>query len=65
MSIVNVFKSEKELFDTYPKNVYWSLKDIFSDYWDKFLDFSVSKNLTIRPVVLRDVSRMISCKSLL
>lgn len=63
MSIVNVFKSEKELFDTYPKNVYWSLKDIFSDYWDKFLDFSASKNLTIRPVVLRDVSRMISCKS--
>lgn len=63
MSIVNVFNNEKELFNTYPKKFYWSLKDIFSDYWDNFLDFAKSKNLTIRDVVIRDVNRMIKCKS--
>ena len=63
MSIINVFKSEKELFEAYPKKYYWSLKDIFSDYWDDFLEFADSKNLIIRDVVKRDVSRMIYCKS--
>ena len=48
MSIINVFKSEKELFDFYPKKFYFSLKDIFNDYWDNFLDFANSKNLIIR-----------------
>lgn len=63
MSIVNIFNNEKELFNAYPKRFYWSLKDIFSDYWDDFLDFAKSKNLTIRDVVIRDVDRMINCKS--
>lgn len=63
MSIVNVFNSEKELFNTYPKKFYWSLKEIFSDYWDDFLSFANSRNLTIRNVVIRDVDRMIKCKS--
>lgn len=35
----------------------------FSDYWNSFLKFADEKNLTIRPVVIRDVNRMISCKS--
>lgn len=63
MSILNVFRNEKELFDAYPKKYYWSLKDIFSDYWDSFLIFAKKRNLTIRPVVIRDVGRMIKCKT--
>ena len=63
MSIINVFKSEKELFDFYPKKFYFSLKDIFNDYWDNFLDFANSKNLIIRDVVFRDVRRMMNCKT--
>lgn len=63
MSIINEFKSEKELFDFYPKNKYFTLKNIFNDYWDNFLDFSNSKNLIIRDVVYRDVSRMMNCKT--
>ncbi len=63
MSIINIFKTQKELFDIYPKETYWFLKDIFSDYWDDFLLFAKRKNLIIRDVVIRDVKRMISCQS--
>ena len=44
-NIINVFKNEKELFDYYPKTFYWSLKGIFNDYWDSFLDFAKEKIL--------------------
>ena len=63
MSIINEFSSEKELFEVYPKKFHWHLKDIFLDYWDDFLDFADKKNISIRPVVLRDVSRMMKCKT--
>ncbi len=55
MSIINVFNSEMDLFSGYPKQFYFQLKNIFNDYWYDFLDFANSKNLTIRPVVLRNV----------
>ena len=63
MSIINVFENEKELYNVYPKRFYFELKDIFNDYWHDFLEFSISKNLTIRPVVHRDVERMLKCKT--
>lgn len=63
MSIVETFKNENELFNAYPKKVYWKLKDIFIDYWDDFLDFSEKRNLKIRDVVKRDVKRMMECKT--
>ena len=63
MSIINVFKTEKELFNFYPKTTYWFLKDIFKDYWDNFLLFAERNNLKIRDVVFRDVKRMINCGS--
>jgi len=62
--IINVFKSEKELYDYYPKKIYWSLKNIFKDYWDEFLLFAKNNNLKIRDVVHRDVKRMINCQSI-
>ena len=58
MSIINIFKNDKELFNTYPKKYYWDLRNIFSDYWDDFLDFAKVKNLIIRNVVKRDVERI-------
>ena len=61
--IVNTFKTEKELFDIYPKTRYFKLKDIFIKYWDSFLDFADERNLDIRPVVIRDVERMMVCNS--
>ena len=64
MSIINVFKTEKDLFNFYPKKFYFSLKDIFINYWDSFLDFANSKNLIIRDVVHRDVKRMMNCKTI-
>ena len=63
MSIINVFNTEEDLFETFPKKFYWNLKDIFNDYWYDFLEFADSRNLKIRDVVLRDVSRMIRCKT--
>ena len=56
--IINTFKTEKELFSIYPKTNYFKLKDIFNDYWDSFLGFTKSKNITIRPVVIRDVEML-------
>lgn len=64
MSIINIFKTEKELYNYYPKNKYWHLKDIFSKYWDDFVLYFNHKNYTIRDVVFRDVKRMINCQSL-
>lgn len=63
MSIINEFKTEKDLFNYYPKNHYFNLKDIFNDYWLDFINFAVSNNLIIRDVVHRDVNRMMLCKS--
>ena len=63
MSIVNVFNSEFELFDFYSKKKYFKIKDIFNDYWFEFLEFADKKNIKIRPVVKRDVERMMICKT--
>ena len=37
------------------------LKDIFADHWDTFL--KTNPNLNIRPVVLKEVDKMISCRT--
>ena len=63
MSIINVFNSEKELFESYPKTKYFSLKDIFNEYWYNFLEFAENRNLDIRDVVKADVERMMDCKT--
>lgn len=63
MSVINIFENEKELYKFYPKKFYFELKDIFNDYWYDFLEFANYKNFTIRPVVHRDVERMIQCKT--
>ncbi len=64
MSIIGNFNNEIELFKSYPKSSQWRLKDIFSDHWDDFLSYANKNNLNIREVVLREVKRMIECKSL-
>lgn len=62
--IVNEFYSEKELFDAYPKKFYWNLKDdVFTPYWDEFLNFADVNNLIIRTVVHKEVNKMMKCKT--
>ena len=61
--IINEFDTEKDLFNFYPKNKYFKLKDIFNDYWDDFLVFADKRNLTIRPIVKHEVERMMICKT--
>ncbi len=63
MSIINVFDSEKDLFNLYPKNKYFKIQIIFQDYWNLFLDWADKHNLKIRSVVKRDVERMMICKT--
>lgn len=43
------------------KNIKFRLKDIFSDHWDNFVNDN--QNLNIRPVVFKEVNKMISCKT--
>ena len=62
-NIINTFHSENELFEMYPKKFHWDLKDIFTDYWDEFLKFAKSRNLNIRPVVIKEVNKMMICKT--
>lgn len=63
MSIIKIFNSEKELLNEYPKNKFYNIKNIFNDYWHAFLEFADNRNLSIRPVVIRDVERMMICKT--
>lgn len=42
-------------------SIRFSLKDIFSDNWNNFL--KDNPNMSIRPVVLNEVDKMISCKT--
>ena len=43
------------------RNVKFRLKDIFSEHWDKFIE--LNPDLTIRNVVFKEVSKMISCRT--
>lgn len=61
--VLNVFNKEEELYEVYPKKFHWYLKDIFQEYWEPFLNFAKSKHLTIRPVVIKEVEKMLSCKT--
>ena len=43
------------------RTINFRLKDIFSNHWDNFL--KNNSNLNIRPVVLKEVNKMISCRT--
>ena len=43
------------------RTINFRLKDIFSDHWDDFI--KNNSNLNIRPVVLKEVNKMISCRT--
>ena len=43
------------------RTIKYRLKDIFADHWDNFI--KENKNLNIRPVVLKEVDKMISCRT--
>ena len=43
------------------RTINFRLKDIFSDHWNNFL--KNNSNLNIRPVVLKEVNKMISCRT--
>lgn len=43
------------------RTIKFRLKDIFSDHWDNFL--KDNPTLNIRPVVLKEVNKMISCRT--
>lgn len=43
------------------RTINFSLKDIFSNHWNIFL--KNNSNLNIRPVVLKEVNKMISCRT--
>ena len=61
--IIDTFYTENDLRIKYPKNKHFNLKDVFITYWDDFVKFAEYKNLYIRPVVFRDVQRMMICNS--
>ena len=64
MSIINTFKTSDDLYKAYPKTKYFTLKDIFSDFWYDFLEYADNHDLTIRNVVKVDVERMMLCKTI-
>lgn len=56
-----------EIIEWYNANFYkdrtikFRLKDIFNDHWDNFI--KENSHLNIRPVVLKEVDKMISCRT--
>ena len=59
--VVNVFKTEADIYSVYPKTRKYDIKDIFSVYWDDFLIYA--KDLTIRDVVHSNINKMLNCKT--
>ena len=43
------------------RNIKFRLKDIFSDHWDNFIE--TYSNFDIRPVIHKEVKKMISCRT--
>jgi predicted RNA-binding Zn-ribbon protein involved in translation (DUF1610 family) len=43
------------------RNIKFRLKDIFADHWDNFVE--AYSNLDIRPVIHKEVKKMISCRT--
>lgn len=63
-NIIATFNSEKEFKNAYPKTFYYSLKDdIFKVYWNNFCEYANSNNITIRPVVFKEINKMLKCKT--
>lgn len=62
-TIINLFNTEEELRNVYPKKFYFELKEIINDYWDDFLVYAENHNLKIRTIVKEEVEKMRVCKS--
>lgn len=54
-TIINLFNTEEELRNVYPKKFYFELKEIINDYWDDFLVYAENHNLKIRTIVKKGI----------
>ena len=62
-NIIDTFKSEEDIYIKYPKITRINIKTVFDDYWDDFLKYANDSNLKIRDVVLKEVNKMLDCKT--
>jgi len=61
--VIATFKSEEDIYNTFPKKKRFEVKEIFKDYWDVFLDYADNHNLKLRDVTLNNVNKMLVCKT--
>lgn len=62
-NIIGVFPTQEELLNHFPKTKDYHTKELFEDHWEDFLIFAEERNYTIRPVVLKEVNKMLKCKT--
>jgi hypothetical protein len=62
-NIIDTFNTEKEIYEKYPKTQRFEIKDIFKQHWSSFLDYAKEQDLYIRPVVTKEVDKMLDCKT--
>lgn len=62
-NIVRVFTTQEDLLNQFPKTHDYQTKELFELHWDNFLTYANEKNLTIRSVVLKEVDKMLKCKT--
>lgn len=62
-NVIDTFRTEKEIYQKYPKNNRYNIKDIFGEYWNDFLEYTDNNNYIIRPVIIKEVNKMLDCKT--
>lgn len=62
-NIIGEFKNESEMRKKFNKTRNYNLKEIFQLYWNDFLSYANNNNLCIRPVVIKEINRLLSCKT--
>lgn len=62
-NIIGEFKNEFEMRKKFNKTQNYNLKEIFQIYWNDFLSYASNNNLYIRSVVIKEINRLLSCKT--
>lgn len=62
-NIIGLFSTQNELLKSFPKTKNYQTKELFEEYWDDFSNYAEEKHYEIRPVVSKEIDKMLKCKT--
>lgn len=62
-NIIKTYSNKNLMFNDFPKNHSYSIKDIFVEHWENFCNYANANNLYIRDIVYFEVAKMMKCKT--